>query len=522
MEIPAHEHPTQRQPFPWNQRKRHTVISSLLCSCLCLGLASGVNADTCIPATADGAGLQACLISTAPGDTILLDPGTYVPTTPVVFPSPGGETFFISKALTIRGAGPGVVLSGDLGAGARAFNVVIINADAAPGPVTLENLTIQDGDSSTGGFFAGGGIIDAPNQTVTLDQVTVQHNTAFSGGGVWVSEGSTWTIVDSDFLHNTALNDGDAPFPDGGAIAAAGALALVIDGGLFDGNSAPNGFGGAIDSSSQVLQISHATFSNNTADESGGALTIHGVLDSYLIDNCTFANNVTTDIDEGGGFGGAIDIFDIVGEGAIIGSTFHRNTSSFLGGAVYITHGHAILEGNDFRENHADSSIGSGGAIGIQGDETMARSTNVTLDRNRFRGNTAFVAGAVFAYNISSIGSSRPSGLSFSKNRYTGNSATFGGAVGIGLTEPGLNNLNENVSLTKEHYKRNTATGAIGALSLINTAGTASKLRFKQNDAGGVIDSLNVENSPGLSFAMIKIVGEDANDCLVDGVPTCP
>ena len=252
--------------------KGHAAISSLLCSYLCLGLASGVNADTCIPATADGAGLQACLLSTAPGDTILLDPGTYVPTTPVVFPSPGGETFFIDKTLTIRGAGPGVVLSGDLGAGARAFNVVIINADAAPGPVTLENLTIEGGDSTAGGFFAGGGIIDAPNQTVTLDTVTVQNNTAFSGGGVWISDGSTWTIVDSDFLHNTALNDGDAPFPDGGAIAATGALALVIDGGLFDGNSAPNGFGGAIDSISLALQISHATFSNNTVDESGGAL----------------------------------------------------------------------------------------------------------------------------------------------------------------------------------------------------------------------------------------------------------
>ena len=242
-------------------------------------------------------------------------------------------------------------------------------------------------------------------------------------------------------------------------------------------------------------------------------------MDSYLIDNCTFANNVTTDIDEGGGFGGAIDIFSIVGEGAIIGSTFDNNSSSLTGGAVYITHGHAVLEGNNFRENHA---VESGGAITLQGDETMARSTNVTLDRNRFSGNTAFVAGAVLAYNISSTGSVRPSGLSFSKNRYTGNSATFGGAVGIGLPDPGLNNLNENVSLTKEHYRRNSATDAIGALSLINTADTVSKLRFKRNDAGGVIDSLNVENSPGLSFAMIKIVGEDANDCLVDGVPTCP
>lgn len=485
-------------------------IHRFVFSVLALTVSSGVDAATCVPATPDGAGLQSCLDSTDPGDTILLSPGTYVPIVPVAFGSPGGETFFINKRLTLRGMGPGVVLSGDLGSGHRAFNVVMIDTAADPGLVTLEGLTIQDGDSSAGGFFVGGGIVAGSNQTVTLNDVDVQNNTAFHAGGVWLGggPGSLWTINASRFLNNSASDSG-------GAIRAQGTQLLSINGTLFDGNHAGGFAGGALHFTSfGSLAVNGATFTNNTSGESGGAIAIQGVGfgQSYSVSNSTFVENAAVEPDLG--FGGAIDIFSIVQDGTISNSTFYGNTATVGGGAVYISRGHSTLAANTFRENSSDFLAG---AVGIQGDESAAVSTNVTLKANIFEDNSSVIGGAVFGFNVSSVGSSRPSGLTFNKNHFRRNIATIVGGTAL-LS-------GENLSITKDHYNFNLGDdpGFAGGLAIFDfTSGSLSKVHFNHNDNDGVADSLRVDGSPSLTLSQIMVAGEDENDCLINGSSLCP
>lgn len=472
------------------------------------------SAATCVPATADGAGLQTCLDSTAPGDTVLLSPGTYIPTNSIFFPPPEGSMFGIFKNLTIKGSAPGVVLSGDLGGGDKAFNVVGIDATGSPGPVTLENLTIEGGDSSVGGFLVGGGIVAADNQTVILNNVTIKNNAAFAGGGIWTGE-SVWTIHNSEFVSNTAVS-GFFGTLAGGAIGAIGTQLLVVDGSEFVGNSAPNGYGGAVHFfSGGSLQVSNTAFANNSADESGGALSISavGFGESYVIENCTFADNVAFDDDEGEGFGGAIDIFSIVGDGQITDSAFYGNGATFGGGAVYITHGRATIVGSTFFEN---SSGITGGAVVVQGDGSGVRNTNITLDKNTFTNNTSQNGGALFAFDISG-GSG--SSLTLIKNHYRRNNADFAGAVLV----TGFFSVVENLTMLKEHFDFNWSASSIGGLGLKDiVSGSIDKLHFNHNDANEAPHSLGIDLSPNLNIGKIKVAGEDDNDCLINGDSNCP
>lgn len=83
---------------------------------LFLALQVPANAATCVPATADGPGLQSCLDTIAPGDTILLSQGTYT--------GPPGIAFLIDKSLTIKGTNDVVLSGGNSG------HVVVIVAPA--------------------------------------------------------------------------------------------------------------------------------------------------------------------------------------------------------------------------------------------------------------------------------------------------------------------------------------------------------------------------------------------------------
>lgn len=505
------------------------------------------NAATCVPATADGAGLQACLDSSAPGDTVLLQPGTYVPPTPLLFPAPQGNTFFIGKRLTIRGAGPGVVLSGDLGSGLKAFNVVFISASANPGTVTLENLSIQDGDSRNGGFIVGGGILAAADQTVSLKGVTLQHNQAARGGAIWAGStgvvGATWDITDSTFFENVASEDGgaiyslgagnnvtitnshfegnSAQFSAGAILNQFGAGSLSISDSDFVSNRAGN-FGGAVwHNSSAALSVTGSTFFGNSALDGGGAMAISivGIFsdNEYLIDKSTFESNAA------GVNGGAIIVFNLFNRGTISNSNFFQNDAGEEGGAIKYEIGKGTLAKSSFVENHAGIS---GGAVVIIGSGVSApenRSTNMDISKNTFLDNSADIAGgAVFAAQISSMAPATPTtnGLFFTKNHYVRNSAGVGGgAVIVGLISS--EERNDNIVMDKEHYRFNTSSIA-GALGLAKSSGTLSDLHFNHNDAGGNADSLFVDDmSPELELGKVRVAGEDANDCLINGNPDC-
>ncbi|NJM48527.1 MAG: DUF4347 domain-containing protein [Alkalinema sp. RU_4_3] len=161
---------------------------------------------------------------------------------------------------------------------------------------TLQNLTIADGSSASG----GGGISNSG--TLTLRNVTVRNNlangTSADGGGISNRTAASLTIENSTIENNTS---GD----DGGGISNSGTLTILNS--TISGNTATSassttsGGGGLLNTLSGTATITNSTFSGNTA-LNGGAIRNDGVL--------TLVNNTITQNTASGAVGGLLNSFD--------------------------------------------------------------------------------------------------------------------------------------------------------------------------------------------------------------------
>ena len=160
-------------------------------------------------------------------DTIHVAHGTY------------SESIIINRDVTIRGAGKhNTVIDG--GGGFRPVTII-------GGVVTIENITIQNGLSSTGGAIRNAGELTLKNSTIT-------NNEAVSGGGIVNQGGLT--------IKNSTITDNEADFG-----------------------------GGLANSSSRTAILQNSTVSNNTAFEEGddiyneGSLTLRNVTLNECVDD---------------------------------------------------------------------------------------------------------------------------------------------------------------------------------------------------------------------------------------------
>ncbi len=215
--------------------------------------------------------ISAAVTAAVSGDVILIS-GTFT------------ETVSIDKSITLRGSNPATdiiqaaVASGTGGTGTRVISVASTAAVALN--VTIENLTIRNGNSSANG---GGINIDKITGLVQLKNLIVTNNyTTTNGGGVGIA-GSNVDIIDCSIQNNTSL-------ADGGAIIAAPNNAAFI---------------------SNVVNISRTLINANTA-RNGGGLYLNGNNGSgnnYKLDvnieNSTISNNAATSPSSGNG-GGAV------------------------------------------------------------------------------------------------------------------------------------------------------------------------------------------------------------------------
>jgi hypothetical protein len=225
-----------------------------------------------------GGTLQQAINSASPGDTLHVSGTCY-------------GNFTVSNNLTIigpatlDGQGSGVVFSVGIGAN-----------------VTLEDLIVQNGCacSTVGGTNLGGGGIDNVG-TLTLENSTVQDNTALGGGGILNLVG-TLTLENSSVLNNTGglvfigLGGG------GGIENLAGAVILdnssVLNntelgqgGGIYTVCGTPIG-GGACDIGGTVT-LKNSLVKGNTASQ-GGGIYVSGPLPT--LENSAVKDNIPDDI----------------------------------------------------------------------------------------------------------------------------------------------------------------------------------------------------------------------------------
>ena len=192
----------------------------------------------------------------------------------------------ILKPITIQGTTTGtnrttIAATNISGSGnqSRAFNIENTTA-------TIRDLVIENGFSNS----VGGAILNG--DTLILDKVTLQNNTARSdGGAIYNAAGSQLTINNSTLKNNTAEDDG-------GAIANHGTMTInntTISGNTSKGASSSVSGGGAIlNTTEATLTINNSTISGNRA-KVGGGIRNDGKL---TIDSSTIVNNTAT---SGGG-----------------------------------------------------------------------------------------------------------------------------------------------------------------------------------------------------------------------------
>jgi predicted outer membrane repeat protein len=212
---------------------------------------------------------------------------------------------------------------------------------------------------------------NAETRTSIIDGFTIRHGSAWDGGAVLCTAQSSPTIRNCVFVNNAAHEWG-------GAVYCFVDCDPLIEGCVFSGNRAL--LGGAIGGEFSDMTIAGCEFTGNVAAETpdlaaaGGAVMLWRSYPS--ITRCVFRKNIAE------GAGGAIHahksniamesclLYDNtawwggayygnpVSKPRILVSTFVGNIAQFDGGAIYATHGGALIGSCILRGNAAGSGQG--------------------------------------------------------------------------------------------------------------------------------------------------------------------
>jgi hypothetical protein len=203
-----------------------------------------------------------------------------------------------------------------------------------------------------------------------------------AGGAILMTSG-VLHVIDSTFTDDQAAAIG--PDVAGGAVYTTGSTDTTIVGSQFDGNSASNG--GAVGSLNSDLTLVNDTFSQNQALGQGANST-----------------NATCPVVGGqretgnGGNGGAVSI-DGGDDGTLTlcGSTFSKNASHAIGGAIFRTPDGAkqtanidrtAFDGNTSSGTYDGKPTGQGGAMYFHNSHVVL--TNSTVSNNSAPGSGGF------------------------------------------------------------------------------------------------------------------------------------
>jgi hypothetical protein len=154
--------------------------------------------------------------------------------------------------------------------------------------VTLEDVTLDNGDVR-GATFPNGGALFVFGNT-TLRRVTVSNSQATAGGGIFIAD--ILTLEDSTVSGNAA----DAA---GGGIHNSGML--FVRQSTVSGNVAVGDGGGVYTAGESVTELTNSTLSGNSAGGEGGGVFV-GTLENSIVANSGSAGNCRLVTDLGNNF----------------------------------------------------------------------------------------------------------------------------------------------------------------------------------------------------------------------------
>lgn len=313
--------------------------------------------------------VQAAIAAAAPGDTILVAPGTYAETID-----------FLGKGITVRATGgPGVtVLQGN---GYAAPPSVVTFASGEGPSAVLEGFTITGGWS-----LRGGGILcDQSSPTLLGNVVTANFAGDFNqsgyGAGVYVREGAPH--LEGNVIEANVASSHYGGTYGGGLYSDSGAP-IVIDN-VFRANRASNGGGvwlrGAGELRSNVIEQNFGSF--------GGGLALIAA-SARVVDNRIRDNRLTA----GTSFGRGGGVYVQGGAPLIDGNAIDGNRTYDHGAGVYCTAGAAARLVNDtIVDNSGDFFAPTrGGGLYVGYDCAVLVTNSILWGNAAAQGAAAYVA----------------------------------------------------------------------------------------------------------------------------------
>lgn len=380
-----------------------------------------------------------------------------------------GQEVLINKSLTLQGQSTAsTIISGD-GDGNGTGEHRVLRMVGAGSDVTLQQLTIADGQ---------GGAVDS------------------TGAGLFTSAGRL-AIADVEFRNNRATAGGTS---GGGIRQTAGVVTIARS--RFINNQASNN-GGAIDLSDGSLQVSDSTFSQNNAGQDGGAIDVDSIATISILNGDFITNTAQR--------GGAI--FN-EGTTTIDSSSFLFNTAIDDGGAIHSTNAGTplIIQGNSsFVSNQAGRN---GGALFLNGTTQLLQggivsntagndgggiynTGNLTLNNSNISGNQAVLGGGIA--NIGLVSSLTVNNFLIENNVATGD---FGG---------GVYSDQSTVSFADGTLRGNQAARFGGGLDLNDTTATLQRMAFDANQAADAGAGISLENSSSLTADLITFINNQSD-----------
>jgi len=369
------------------------------------------------------------------------------------------------------------------------------------------NSTLQRGSGTTGVCTIGAAII-AANTNANVDGctgATASPNTIMVPAGTY-----TLTVVDNNFGLPFGLPGIQSDITITGLLAPDVPAGAIIERSLANGT--PNF--GIFDNRQNTghLTLNNLTIRNGHQASDGAAIFNNGGPTSggpaaLTVNNCTFANNVSTAAGVLGG-GGAVG-----GGGTFSGVTF-TNNSATAGGAV---EGTSVVTNSFFSNNSAGG--GGGGALHcVQGGCSLTISDS-TFMNNSESGNGG---GAVRSVGGSITRSAFIGNMNTNVNASGGAAGVFGGTITDSLFmnnsssgDGGAVDIGNNaVTISGSTFQGNTANGRGGAL--LGGVGTIINSTFSGNTAavdGGAIQSQN-----GLTLNNVTITNNTATNGVGGGI----
>lgn len=320
------------------------------------------------------------------GGTVMIGAGTFT------------ENLVVSKNLTLDGAGRTSTFLDGGGGG----SVVSVGGGLS---VSISELTIQNGNASSGGGISNYGAL-------TLTDVKVANNQAtIFGGGIYHASTTEKLLISLSTLEqNQATGSGSV----GGGIYANGPV-TISDSTLDQNTALAEGGGIALYGVDSLLDMTNSTVSNNSTSENnsqgGGISTAQGSATIY--GSTINGNSVSGTNSSGGGISTDTDM-------TLQFSEVSGNTAVDSGGGIMHWYGSLNVSDTIVRNNTVSDPAGSGGGI-------YASLGTVTLSNLEVSGNTAADSGGGIHSNA---------GISITNTTISGNSSRFGGGLLISSSDP--------------------------------------------------------------------------------------